>query len=138
MIYLFRCEDCGLEHKYHASIKQGPPPDTACWACDGGTLARVWTPVNFICDSDPDYIAPDKRVFDTTDRRSETVKEGAFQKHIDQRRALVREAGHNPNTMRMTHSVPADLFHGKKRETGDPFYWDDPSNLKKHSSCKVD
>ncbi len=84
---------------------------------------------------DHDYIPPEKRVLDLTDRRSEAVKERAFQKHINDRRALVAEAGHSK--IRMSHSVPADLFHGKIRETGDKNYWDDPKNLARHNSCKV-
>ena len=40
--------------------------------------------------------------------------------------------------MRMTHSVPAHLFHGKIRETGDKKYWEDPSNLKQHTDCQVE
>ncbi len=78
-------------------------------------------------------------MFDDRDQRPEEVKEAAFQRHIDERRKLVRQVGHNSKaSLRMTHSVPADLFHGKIRESGDKNYWDDPSNLKKHSSCKVE
>lgn len=86
---------------------------------------------------DADYIPPEKRVLDLTDRRGEHTKERAFTKHIDDRRKLAKEAGHG-KSYRMSHSVPADLFHGKIRETGDPDYWDNPKNLNRHKSCKVD
>lgn len=86
---------------------------------------------------DHDDIPPDKRVLDLTDRRSAQTKEKAFGKHISDRRALVAEVGHGRD-YRMSHSVPADLFHGKIRETGDKNYWDDPKNLNRHKSCKVD
>jgi hypothetical protein len=86
---------------------------------------------------DHDYIPPEKRVLDLTDRRSEQTKEKAFQEHINNRRALVADAGHGKQ-YRMSHSVPADLYYGKIRETGDEKYWDDPKNLSRHNSCKVD
>jgi hypothetical protein len=86
---------------------------------------------------DHNYIPPDKRVLDLVDRRGEQEKERAFQKHINDRRALVKEAGHGEN-YRMSHSVPADLYHGKIRETGDKEYWNDPKNLNRHKDCKVD
>lgn len=155
MNYPFKCSVCGRQQLYSSSISKGPPQNLKClgpdtsktvevepgkWhtPCCGGDMDRVWTAPMFICNSDPDFVKPDKRVFDTMDRRPEAVKEAAFQRHIDERRATVREAGHNPNSMRQTHSVPADLFHGKIRESGDKQYWDDLSNLKKHKSCKVD
>jgi hypothetical protein len=87
---------------------------------------------------DADDIPQEKRVYDWSDTRSETAKERAFQEHIHERRTLVKEAGRNPNFGRMTHSVPADLFHGKIRETGDKNYWEDPRNVQRHKSCQVD
>lgn len=136
MNYPYKCYSCNADKTVTASISVGPPPQVQC-EC-GVEMQRVWTMPMVICNADPDYIKPEDRVFDATDRRSEYTKEGAFQEHIDERRKLVRQAGHNPKTMRMTHSVPADLFHGKIRATGDKNYWDDPSNLKRHTSCKVD
>lgn len=93
--------------------------------------------VNTAACRDHDFIPHEKRVLDLTDRRSEAVKERAFEEHVQNRRKLVREAGSGTN-YRMTHSVPADLYHGKIRETGDKHYWDDPGNLKRHRSCEVD
>lgn len=86
---------------------------------------------------DHDYIPPEKRVFDPMQPRSEVAKERAFEKHITFRRRLVREAGSGTD-FRMRYSIPADLYHGKIRETGDPNYWDDPVNLRRHKSCEVD
>ena len=62
-------------------------------------------------------------------------EEAKFNQHIKQRRAELRDG--NRGSIRHTHSVPSDLFHGKIRETGDKQYWDDPKNLKKHKSTEV-
>lgn len=37
----------------------------------------------------------------------------------------------------MTNSIPADLYHGKIRETGDRHYWDSPKNRKRHKSTEI-
>lgn len=71
-----------------------------------------------------------------TDSRAKR-KEAAFQRQLQQRRRDVREAGQS-GSFKQTHQVPADLYHGKVRETGDKDYWKDPKNLNRHKSCKVD
>jgi hypothetical protein len=86
---------------------------------------------------DHDHIPPEKRVLDPMNFKGEAVKEREFEEHVQHRRKLVREAGSGKD-FRMSHSVPADLFHGKIRETGDKEYWNDPSNLRRHKSCEVD
>lgn len=137
MRYQFSCyECCNIE-----SIDSKPfhPPEAPlCPKCSNQMDRMYGCQINTNGCKDADFIPPEKRVFDSTDRRSEAVKEAAFQRHIQGRRNMVAEAGRSPTGPRMTHSVPADLYHGKIRETGDKQYWNDPSNLKKHSSCKVD
>lgn len=64
-------------------------------------------------------------------------EEARFQRHIHQRRKDLADGG-NRGLFRHTHSVPADLYHGKIRETGDKHYWDDPKNLNRHKDSKVD
>lgn len=86
---------------------------------------------------DHDFIPHEKRVFDDQDLRGEASKEKSFEKHVQHRRRLVRDAGSGKD-FRMSHSVPADLYHGKIRETGDEDYWNDPANLRRHKSCEVD
>lgn len=61
--------------------------------------------------------------------------ERRFQQHIQKRRSEL--AGQQNGSIRQTHSVPSDLYHGKIRETGDKEYWKDPSNLARHKNCKV-
>jgi len=52
-------------------------------------------------------------------------------------RAIRDQGGQKSKTMKMTHSVPVELYHGKIRETGDAHFWDDPKNRDQATSCKV-
>ncbi len=63
-------------------------------------------------------------------------KERLFHKRIKERRAALKDG--NKGTIKHTHSVPTELYHGKIKQTGDKNYWRDPKNLAKHKSCKVD
>lgn len=64
-------------------------------------------------------------------------REAAYKKHIQTRRKEIADGG-NRKSFKQTHSIPADLYHGKIRETGDKNYWKDSKNLDRHKSCKVD
>ena len=37
----------------------------------------------------------------------------------------------------INRKVPADLYHGKIKETGDRDYWNDPGNLKHHKETEI-
>jgi hypothetical protein len=114
-----------------------PPIHPLCPKC-GVSMDRV-----FGCEidtsgcKDHDDIPEQKRVQRRNTPRNAHREEARFKKHIDERRKLYAEAGQTPN-LRHTHSVPADLYHGKIRETGDKNYWNDPKNLSRHKSMKVD
>jgi hypothetical protein len=85
---------------------------------------------------DHDFVPETQRVADTVQPFSGEKKGRLFSKRIDERRKFNRA---NPGReIRHTHSVPADLYHGKIKETGDKEYWSDPANMKKHESCRVD
>ncbi len=85
---------------------------------------------------DHDFIPQDKRVFDSVQTASGERKGKLFTDHINRKRSELREG--NRGDFRQTHSVPADLYHGKIKETGDKEYWSDPANMRRHSSCRVD
>jgi hypothetical protein len=87
---------------------------------------------------DHDFIPHEKRVASAFDRGGESKMEAKFKRQIERRRAEIRDAGGQRGSLRHTHSVPTHLFHGKIRETGDKNYWNDPKNVAKHKSCKVD
>ena len=88
---------------------------------------------------DHNYIPHDKRVQRTADpisKKAATRAEQQFEKHVNERRKLIRDAGDGA-AIRQTHAIPADLYHGKIRETGDKSYWKDSKNLRKHRDCEV-
>jgi len=87
---------------------------------------------------DHSYIPESKRVASAFDRGSPEKIEARFHQHVQNRRTEIRDAGGQRGSIKQTHAVPAHLFHGKIRETGDKRYWDDPKNIAKHSDCKVD
>lgn len=64
--------------------------------------------------------------------------EAGFKRHIETKRKQIRDAGGQRGSIKQTHAVPAHLYHGKLKETGDANYWSDPKNLNRHTECKVD
>lgn len=88
---------------------------------------------------DHSEIRADKRVRSGFDgNKSPERVEHEFKRHIEQRRSQIRDAGGQRGSIKQTHAVPAHLYHGKIKETGDKDYWSDPKNLSRHTECKVD
>ena len=136
MIYPFECDPCGTKTAIDARPFH-PPIHPLCPKC-GVSMDRVFgCAIDTSGCTDHDDIPEHKRVQRQHTPRDTHREEARFKKHIDERRKLYAEAGQTPN-LRHTHSVPADLFHGKIRETGDKNYWNDPKNLNRHKSTKVD
>ena len=136
MNYSFRCPG---KHTFdvEASIHDGPPARPRCGKC-GRAGERVWTVPYIATSTDPDQVAEKFRVTEDTalgtPKAAAIRKEKAYARHV----AELRAAGQRKDApMRMTHSVPTELFHGKIKESGDKAYWSDPKNLEKHRSCKV-
>lgn len=139
MRYNYKCE-CGCRQTINGSISVGPPASVVCESCHE-EMDRDWKADAPNIDTsncrDADAIPIEKRVergmgsMNSGDR-----EERRFQDHINETRKGIADGG-NRGQMKMTHSVPADLYHGKVRETGDKSYWKDPKNLAKHKSCKV-
>jgi len=140
MIYTFKCE-CGYARACERSIKVGAPARVKCTKC-GKHMDRDWKADLPMMDTsnckDHNFIPHDKRVASAFDRGGEVKMERRFQESIANRRKEIREAGGQRGSIRQSHQIPAHLFHGKIRETGDRRYWDDPKNLAKHNDCKVD
>lgn len=142
----FQCESCGETQEFHTStIAQLPPTELAC-EC-GGKATKLWGPAQFICRGDPDDVGELNQMVDTggmstaraaaggLTKSQSKRKERAYQQYITDRRRLFREEDQVGG--RMTHQVPAELYYAKIRQTGDPDYWSDPENLKRHTSCQV-
>lgn len=139
MNYTFKCQRCGWTEMVVASIKDGPPEVVHC-ICGYADMQRDWQTDSPMLDTsacrDHDDIPHEKRVARSQAPRSAAREEARFQAHITERRKQLADGG-NRGSIRHTHSVPADLFHGKIKETGDKNYWQDPANVKRHSSTKV-
>jgi hypothetical protein len=88
---------------------------------------------------DHSEIRADKRARSAWDgNQSPDAVESKFKQHVQHRRREIREAGGQQGSLKQTHAVPAHLYHGKIKETGDQNYWSDPKNLSRHNDCKVD
>jgi len=136
MIYRFECEPCGLEVDIDC-VAFAPPEAPPCLGCKRPMTRVYGCHLDTSGCRDHDDIPEHKRVQRRNTPRDTHREESRFKKHIDERRKLYAEEGQTQN-LRHTHSVPADLYHGKIRETGDKNYWNDPKNLNRHKSTKVD
>ena len=85
---------------------------------------------------DHNDIPESKRVKRSSSPRDPGKEEVRFHRHIQERRSALR--GSQRGSFRQTHSVPADLYWGKIRQTGDQNYWQDPKNLNRHRETRVD
>jgi hypothetical protein len=139
MIYQFQCEECQLVTELDA--KAFHPPSAP--ACDcGEEMLRVYgCQIDTSGCKDHDHIEHGSRVQyggeSNISNGQATRIEAAHQKHNDKTRKDLA-AGGNRGGIRKTMQIPATLFHGKIKETGDRQYWDDPKNRNRHNSCKVD
>lgn len=142
MIYSFKCE-CGFEREVTGSIQVGPPVQVNCRDC-GMVMQRDWKADAPTLDTsacrDHNFIPHGKRVMPSTVRlpsKSQAWKqEQAYKRDIEKRRAAVR-AGGNQGSFKQTMAVPAELYHGKIKETGDRDYWKDSKNVSRHSDFEV-
>src|SRR4030095_651874 len=136
MIYQFQCDACGQGFSIDMPPFQ-PPPAPLC--CNYAVRRIYGCYINTSSCKDASHIPESKRVVRSGVVRGKDVnperEERRFAKHISDRRKEL--AGQQRGAMRHTHSVPADLYHGKIRETGDKRYWEDPKNVARHKVCKV-
>lgn len=142
MIYTFKCV-CHPDawDQFQRTMAEGPPSLVVCGLC-GSEMQRDWKADAPMIDTsacrDHSDIPVRKRVASHFDRGSADQIEAQFKGHIDSRRKQIRDAGGQRGSVKQTHAVPAHLFHGKKKETGDVHYWEDPKNLARHDDCRVD
>lgn len=135
VIYEFRCEQCGKIKAVEARAFEPPKPEI-CMICHYQTIRIYAAQIDTSGCKDHDFIPPDKRVYDSVQSLTGERKGKLFTDHVTNRRKELREGNHGD--FRQTHSVPADLYHGKIKETGDKEYWSDPANMRRHESCRVD
>lgn len=140
MIYTFKCPQGHLTER-QASISVGPPQSVMCWC--RLSAERDWQADAPMLDTsacrDHDFIPEPLRVASNdgfgVGKAGAARKVDSFKRHIQQKRQEL--ANGNKGSIKQTHAVPADLYHGKIRETGDKNYWQDKKNLDRHKSCKV-
>ncbi len=139
MIYQFRCQFCEVD--VHLSARPfHPPRRPKCVECEC-YLDRVFgCQIDTSGCKDHGFVPEGSRVIERDlnyDRKLGVKKERLFDEKIKQRRAALADGG-NRGSFRHTHSVPAELYHGKIKETGDRDYWNDPKNMARHRNTKVD
>jgi len=141
MRYTFECSGCGaLETKDLPVSKCDSKPRCACGAKMARNFMVDWRTVQFDTSGAKDHnnIPNQKQVASRFDRGTPEKIERQFKTHIEQRRQEIVDAGGQRGSFKQTHAVPAHLYHGKIKETGDANYWKDPKNLNRHNECKVD
>lgn len=139
MRFNFTCPACDLED-YRETKAFSPPRNVKCENC-GVLMDRVYgCQIDTSGCKDHNFVPESSRVVDTDynyDKRRGVAKEVAFDRAIKKRRAQLADGG-NKGGFKHTHSVPAELYHSKIKETGDKEYWKDPKNMKRHGNTRVD
>ena len=138
MIYTFECIACKRQEDVQRSMADAPVP-IPC-SC-GKPMQRVWKMPQIVTRGDPDEIPQKHQVCDRhmngIGKAAAKKKERLYTAAIEERRRVLRDHRDPRSSMQHTHSVPAELYHGKIKQTGDKHYWNDPKNLERHTSCKV-
>lgn len=138
MIYTFKCS-CGSVQEVSCSIKDGPPSVVECSSCRC-EMQRDWQSDEPTIDTsgcrDHNFIPREKRVLVKGSRSDADRREHQIAQHIKQRRQQLKDGG-NQGTIKQSHALPAELYHGKIRETKDRNYWNDKKNLDRHKDFKV-
>jgi len=145
MIYTLKCEHkgCGAVQEISASIAEGPPKYVECQRCFR-TMVRDWKTDAPMLDTsacrDHNFIPHAKRVPQSGGKfvrsKDEAIKrENGYREMIQNRRAAAREAG--KKSIKQTMAIPAEIYHGKIKETGDRNYWSDAKNVSRHKDWEV-
>lgn len=137
--YTFCCSACGETAVLHRPFSVGPSPEPC--PCGGQREHDFRTDVASIeldtsACRDHNFIKEGKRVYRPGTAVDAERKEAAYAGHVKERRKQLADGG-NQGKIRQTMAVPADLYHGKIRETGDKQYWNDKKNVSRHSDFKV-
>lgn len=142
--YTFQCQSCGRTAVQHRPFSTGPVAEGAC-DC-GGELSHDFCidvlsqQVNTAGCRDHNFIPEERRVASNDGfgigKAAAARKAAGYGRAVAERRKALRDGG-NKGSIRQTMSVPAELFHGKIRETGDKNYWNDKGNVSRHKEWQV-
>lgn len=65
------------------------------------------------------------------------AREVAHQENLDgMRKAIKQQGGQRAKSLKLTHSIPAELYYGKIKESGDKEFWSNEKN-RDASGCKM-
>ncbi len=140
MIYQMECASCG-EVDISKPMSHPAKDGDQCPECMGFDTRRIFA-MPQICTSgcsgasDPDDVPAE---FGGTQdplsgaRTANVALEKAYQRDIEHKRRNKTRGG----SRQIKRSVPAELYHGKIKQTGDKNYWDDPKNRRRHPSTKI-
>lgn len=137
--YTFVCDRCQETAVLHRSFSDGPKSEP----CEcGGTREHDFRTdvlsieVDASACRDHNDIPRAKRVYRNGSTDDAARLEGRYAKHVSDRRKQLADGG-NQGSIKQSHAIPADLYHGKIRETGDKQYWQDKKNMSRHNDFKV-
>jgi len=138
--YTFKCDDCSKSELLLLQMRDYEKPRK----CDcGGTARRDYNAdlqtvqISTVGTRDHNKIPEDKRVQGAKTRSAAAAKERAYGEHLHNRRQQLASDGNKRSSFRHKMSVPAEIVHGKIKETGDKSYWDDPKNVARHKEWEV-
>jgi predicted nucleic acid-binding Zn ribbon protein len=138
--YTFTCEECSKSELLILPVRDFEKPRK----CEcGGVAVRDYNadmPTVQFSGHRVDHNRikdPKARVQGAASAKAARRKERAYGEHISERRKQLANDRNRNSGFKHTHSIPAELYHGKVRETGDKSYWNDPKNVAKHSDFKV-
>jgi|SRR5690349_4042219 len=137
MRYTFECE-CGNMETLNLPVEQcdSKPKCLTCGKCMTRNFMADWKTLEYNTQGCKDHnkVKAEKRVapgpLRFTPKQAEH-REEMFRRDIALKKEAVARGG-NRGSIRMKKSVPADLYHGKIKESGDKDYWNDKKNLERH------
>lgn len=133
MRYDYECESCGIIEEVEAKAFH-PPESVNCPECEEPMDRIFGCAIDTSKCRDVDEIPPQHRVSVSQGRISDRQAHRVEKAYADDIKRKRDQAGKGAM---MECSIPAPMYHGKIRETGDRNYWKDPDNRKRHKSCQI-
>lgn len=143
MRYSFDCKKHGtVTLTLPVSECESTPPCEECGRPMQRNFGADWATIDINTSGCKDHnrIKADKRVarnggLGMTKGRAERLERRYAADNAVKREMKASGGGHGRT--KMTHSIPAELYHGKIRETGDNSYWKDKKNVERHKEWSV-
>lgn len=120
---------------------------TDAWRCDvcGAPVTIERKPVDDGCPliltggEDTENIDPASLMRDPRRPAGQTGEQIIAKAHRAVQEARQQARGRKgEKALRLTHRIPTEVWWGKRKESRDKHYWDDPANLKKYKAWEVE